>query len=127
MPLLINHSHTPSFDDRTRFDYNRYMQQLQHKLGDYSLFSQNDSITRDRLNNFHQQAEADSLMRQAGYPGGHQFIGITDMQQEEPLSQTHEQHVSAGLHLSRHTARGFRDKILQKLGNAQLEDSKVNS
>lgn len=25
LPLLINQSQTPQFDDRTRFDYNRYM------------------------------------------------------------------------------------------------------
>ena len=130
-PVLITHSQQVPYEDHTRFDYNRYMQQLQQKLGDYSIFRAGDAINRDRMSNFHSQMHGESLSRQAGYPG-HQFIGIQDMNGfEDPLSSTQEHQVTAGLQMSQQldlrNARGFRDKILEKLGNAQLEDSKLHS
>lgn len=60
-----------AYDDRPRFDYNRYMQQLQQKLGDYTVFRSGEIINRDRMSNFHNNMhqEGESLSRQAAYPG----------------------------------------------------------
>lgn len=55
--------------DPSRFDYNRYMQQLQHKLGDYTILSNGGTLNRDRMGNFNNQmqGEVDMFGRQVGY------------------------------------------------------------
>ena len=61
---------------------------------------------------FNQHIDNEYLIRH--YPNNH--IGITDMQ-EDPLGRTHENLVANSMVRS-NNARGFRDKILEKLGNA---------
>lgn len=87
-----------------KFDYNQYMFELQNKLGEQNFFSSYNGTKQIRIS-----GEAENLGRQVNY-------------QNQQAGRLLDSSFTV-----QSNSKGFREKILQKLGNAQLEDSNVQS
>ena len=100
-----------------RFDYNRYMQELQNKLGSNTMFSGDRNWSNAFQNNMN--AQVNEFAQQVGYPGGRANMNDVMSEDNQHLSPSN---IRPGIEVLdpgagqpnsvTKSGRGFREKIL---------------
>ena len=151
VPNAMQHSYGHPQVQPTGFNYDAYMQQLSQKLGDYTLFSGRESASAPRhyrqgsYGSQPEYAENQATAANGGafgnsgatFEGGNElkasqmspaYAAFSPVQNQRLMGTGEFADGGRGLLSSvTKSGRGFREKILAQLGNAQLDDSKFNS